>query len=223
LIGATLGWKARLRGLTGFECSVEDSHLILDSVKTRASEDVASQLLLRVSQRSVQPRARLIDRWTPSPVPFWGSGVLVLAVVALATTPIPLSIAAIVGIGVLDALVVIVPLAIARYRGASLRSCLLGFAAPFAVTAFSLVYALLLMWGDITIAASESPAHIADAELLSIGVATTAGTFDYQFVNTPARIAVLMEIVLLLGIVGSSLYALARRIFDAMRSARVDG
>src|SRR5207249_4015012 len=117
LIGTTLGWKARLRGLTGFEASLEDSQLVLESVGTRNAEDVASQLLRRVSQRPVQPRVRLIDRWTPSPVPFWGSGVLVLAVVALATALIPLSLPAVVVVGVLDALVVVVAIALARSRG----------------------------------------------------------------------------------------------------------
>lgn len=182
------------------------------------STSVAGQLLGPTRRR--RPNPRVIDTWTPDTLPIWGFGVLALLVLAVCVSPVPLSFRALAILPILALAVLLIMIRVALRRGARVTTCLLGISAPVTLALFATAYGWFLLPGHGIKASAGGRLHLVDPLLLAVGIATTDGTFDYQLHGYWARLAGLMEMLLLLTIAGTTAFAVARKILRSVQAPR---
>ncbi len=108
-------------------------------------------------------------------------------------------------------------------RGAStVKSCQL-LAAPTVVYGFGIAYGVLLTRhppGVSLPTLTEGSVSVADAILLSLGVATTGSFLDFELSSMLSRRLALIEMLLLISLAGATLYSAATSALEALREDR---
>ncbi|MFI5987662.1 hypothetical protein ACIBEA_43240, partial [Streptomyces sp. NPDC051555] len=97
---------------------------------------------------------------------------------------------------------------------------LLGISVPVTLALFATIYGWLLLPGHGITASAGGRLHLVDPLLLAVGIATTDGTFDYLLHGYWARQAVLLEMLMLLTIAGTTAFAVARQILRSLQAPR---
>ena len=194
------------------------SALRITSAEAGTAEEVAAALL--GESRGSRPARRSIDGWPPASTPYWGlstlaSAVFAVVIAAFAVTPAWLAITALGTAAAVGSALVL-----ARRAGASVLKTLLGMSPSAIVLGFAVYYGSLMLGRhpQVVVAATAVP-HLVDAFLLSLGMATTGGFFDLALRATAVRVAAFAEMLLMVSVVGGSLYAGARAAWDRLSEA----
>jgi hypothetical protein len=197
---------------------------LTDTALSLRSHDQSATLvagqLLGPTRRQRRPVPRVIDTWAPPTLPVWGFGVLGLLVLAVGVSPIPLLLPALAVMPILSLLLLLTVIGVARRRGARLSPCLLGISAPVTIAFFAAVYGCLLLHGGGIKSSAGGRLHLVDPLLLAVGIATTDGTFDYLLHGYWARLAVLLEMLMLLTIAGTTAFTVARQALRSLQPTR---
>jgi len=189
--------------------------ILLHARVRKAAEDVTAILLATAA--GVEVTRRSIDRWPPSTAPYWGGGNLILAVYVIAVawlrvTPISLLVTVAV-----SALAIFLVLVAARKGGAVLANVALGMAPSAVIMGCAVYYGASMIGTNPSIILTWTTSrHLVDAFLLSFGLASTGGIFDLGLRSTTSRVVALAEMLLMLSVIGTSIYRGARATWDRL-------
>ena len=187
-------------------------------------ENTAEQVSRALLGESIglRPSRRSIDRWPPATTAYWGFSTVALAIFTVAIAAVRVTPLWLGAVALSLALTVTIALLLARLGGASVPKTALGMSPSVIVIGFAVYYGSLMIGThpSVDVVATAEP-HLVDAFLLSLGMASTGGFFDFALKSVEVRVAALIEMLLMVTVAGGSLYAGARaawrRIGDLLR------